>query len=82
MNEQPHPDPDRWWERKWKMAIFGCFASGASIGTGLLIVLLYGPEYGDAVHPLSIAGMWGGLSLAALFGGQAVAENIAKMRKH
>ena len=77
-----HPDTDRWWERKWRFALVGGIFSILSIAVGILIVILGGPEYADAIRPLSIAGMWGGLAPLGAFMTEAGFENIAQSRKH
>ena len=78
---EKHPDPDRWWNRKWKLAKVGGMCSILSILTGMGIVLVFGAEYADAIRPLATAGMWGGLMPTMAFAAEAAVENIANMRK-
>ena len=77
-----HPNPDRWWERKWRLAKIGAAFAVLSILIGQIVIIWKGPEYGSAITPIAVAGMWGGLSLSVMFMGTGVAENIANMRKH
>ena len=76
MSENNHPDRDRWWERKWKIAVFGCIFSSASILTGLAIAAIW-PKTGGAVEPFSRMGAWTGFAFMLTFALPAAAENIA-----
>ena len=82
MEKQEHPDLDRWWDRKWKLAVHGGICAIISILLGMVIVLVFGPEYADAIRPLATAGMWGGIMPLMAFAAEAAVENIANMRKH
>ncbi len=77
-----HPDPDRWWERKWLLAKVGGICSALSILLGMALGIQYGPEYAEIIRPLAIGGMWGGMVPLVAFASEAAVENIADMRKH
>lgn len=80
MPDIKHPDPEKYWNRKWKLAIAGMFFSVCSIVGGMVIVLAAGPEYSQAISPLSISGMWGGLVPTVAYAAEAAVENIADAR--
>ena len=82
MGKQAHPDIDRWWNRKWTLAKIGGVCSIISILSGILIVLACGPEYSDAIRPLAVAGMWGGMVPLVAFTTEAAVENIVTARRH
>lgn len=79
-DEIKHPNPEKYWNRKWKLAIAGMFFSACSIVGGMLVVILCGPGYGPAISPIAIGGMWGGLVPTVAYAAEAATENIANMR--
>ena len=77
MNEQAqtaeHPDPDRWWQRKWKMAIFGACVAAVSLLAGFLLIPA---GQGEAAAPYTQMGLWFGFGVILTFVLPAAAENI------
>lgn len=82
MEEQQHPDPDRWWNRKWKLAKIGGICAILSILLGQALGIIFGPEHAETVRPLATTGMWGGLSLIVIYAAEDTVENVAKIRRH
>lgn len=69
---QEHPDSDRWWERKYKMAKFG-----AVVGVVSLIAGFVGGFYAiETIEPYVRIGVWFGFGLILTFVLPASAENI------
>lgn len=78
---ETHPDPDRWWDRKWRLAKVGGACSALSVLAGMAVGVIGGPEYADLIYPFSIAGMWGGLIPLAGYISEATIENVAKIKQ-
>ena len=75
------PKPSDWWERKWKMAIFGAALIFLSIAAGMLITVYKGAGIGDAVKPFGWMGVISGLGLVLAFVAPATIENVVQFKQ-
>lgn len=81
MENQEHPDPDRWWKRKWQLASRGAVFAGVVVLIGIGTALFGSPETAVAVEPFVEIGVWGGLVPLAAYMGASTVENVAGMWK-
>lgn len=76
MENQEHPDPNRWWRRKWQLASRGAVFAGLVVLIGIGATLFGSPETAGAVEPFVKIGVWGGLVPLAAYMGAAMVKNI------
>lgn len=70
-----HPDPDRWWNRKWKAACWGFGFSIAAVIAGLILSLTGAAE---PAYPYVKLGVILGFSPMGVFLGLAEINNAVR----
>jgi hypothetical protein len=77
MENQEHPDPDRWWKLKWQLCLQGrCFCRGCGVDRNWRHSFWKSGNSRGAVEPFVKIGVWGGLVPLAAYMGAAMVENI------
>lgn len=79
--EIKHPDPDRWWRRKWKLAIAGAGFSFTMVALGFAAAWIGGKEISNAVHPFASTAMWGGMIPLVAYVSNSIGSYFANIKR-